>query len=252
MRTVQEPPRSVAPKNFPRASTWPCTRCPPSRVTGVTERSRFTGMPGPKLPSVDRSNVSRDTSAANELLFTSSAVRQTPLTAIESPSWMSSVTRRASITTRALSPRCLMLLTRPSSSMIPVNIVEFQIVNSQRRNFVIKTMNKIRSPKTAGPSENTSIQIGSNWNEHLNDLTVFISLSLPSATLLLNGRHHLLKDFIDRQSGRVNNDRIVSNLQWRIGARGIPSIPFSHVGESFFKANTRVLSPFLIEPSFRP
>src|SRR6266542_4209554 len=124
MRTVQEPPRSVAPKNFPRASTWPCTRCPPSRVTGVTERSRFTGMPGPKLPSVDRSKVSRDTSAANELLFTSSAVRQTPLTAIESPSWMSSVT------TRALSPRCLMLLTRPSSSMIPVNIVEFQIVDS--------------------------------------------------------------------------------------------------------------------------
>src|SRR6266542_3783727 len=73
---------------------------------------------------------SRDRSAANELLFTESAVRQTPLTAIESPSWMSWVTRRASITTRALSPRCSTLLTCPSSSMIPVNIFEFQIVDS--------------------------------------------------------------------------------------------------------------------------
>ena len=41
---------------------------------------------GSSLPSVDRSMVSRETSAAKESRFSSSAVRQTPLTAIESPS----------------------------------------------------------------------------------------------------------------------------------------------------------------------
>ena len=59
----------------------------------MTERSRFTGAPGCSRPSVERLRVSRETSAAKESLLTSSAVRQTPLTAIESPSWMSSVTR---------------------------------------------------------------------------------------------------------------------------------------------------------------
>jgi hypothetical protein len=52
----------------------------------------------------------------------SSAVRQTPLTEIESPCFVSSVTVRASITMRAFSPFGSTLLTLPSSSMIPVNI----------------------------------------------------------------------------------------------------------------------------------
>src|SRR3989475_13097085 len=97
---------------------------PPSRVAGVTARSRFTGEPDFKFPRVERESVSFETSAANESDFTSSAVRQTPLTAIESPSLDPSVTVRASITMRASSPRFSISRTRPSSSMIPVNIRE--------------------------------------------------------------------------------------------------------------------------------
>src|SRR4029077_6024406 len=87
-----------------------------------TARSRFTGDPGRKRPRVERSSVSFEQSAANESCRQSSAVRQTPLTASESPSFDPSVTVRASITMRAPSPRRSMLRTRPSSSMMPVNI----------------------------------------------------------------------------------------------------------------------------------
>src|SRR6266404_614961 len=97
---------------------------PPSRVVGVTARSRFTGEPGLRFPRVERNKVSFETSAANECDFTSSAVRQTPLTAIESPLLEPSVTVRASITMRASSPRFSISRTCPSSSMIPVNISE--------------------------------------------------------------------------------------------------------------------------------
>src|SRR6266852_4745706 len=82
MRNVQDSPWLLELRNFPRASTWPCTIWPPSRVTGVTERSRFTGEPECKLPSVERKSVSLERSAANESGCTSSAVRHTPLTAI--------------------------------------------------------------------------------------------------------------------------------------------------------------------------
>src|SRR2546427_1413323 len=98
--------------------------CPPRRVVGVTALSRLTGNPGFKFPSVDRNNVSFETSAAKDSGFTSSAVRHTPLTAIESPSLDPSVTVRASISMRASSPRFSTFRTRPSSSMIPVNISE--------------------------------------------------------------------------------------------------------------------------------
>src|ERR1051325_9547416 len=90
---------------------------------GVTARSRFTGEPSFKLPSVDRKSVSFETSAVKESGFTSSAVRHTPLTEIESPSCDPSVTVRASMTMRASSPRFSIARMRPSSSMIPVNIV---------------------------------------------------------------------------------------------------------------------------------
>src|SRR6266852_3353745 len=123
MRNVHDSPWLSEPRNFPRASTWPCTMCPPSRVAGVTARSRFTGEPARKLPSVERSKVSLETSAAKESGFTSSAVRHTPLTEIESPLFVPSMTVRASITMRASSPRFSTWRTRPSSSMIPVNIV---------------------------------------------------------------------------------------------------------------------------------
>ena len=72
--------------------------------------------------TAERKRVSFETSAANESGFTSSAVRQTPLTEIESPFWASSVTVRAAITMRASLPRGSTVRTLPSSSMIPVNI----------------------------------------------------------------------------------------------------------------------------------
>src|SRR5215510_1274350 len=97
--------------------------CPPNRVAGVTARSRFTGDPSCKPPSVDLKRVSFETSAVNESGLTSSAVRHTPFTAIESPLFDPSVAMRASMIIRASSPRFCTARTRPSSSIIPVNII---------------------------------------------------------------------------------------------------------------------------------
>src|SRR4051794_19544838 len=40
----------VRSSTVPVPSTWPCTRCPPSRACKVTGRSRFTGLPASRAP----------------------------------------------------------------------------------------------------------------------------------------------------------------------------------------------------------
>ena len=43
-------PSSSTRVTWPTPSTCPCTRCPPSRATSVTGRSRFTGSPRSEVP----------------------------------------------------------------------------------------------------------------------------------------------------------------------------------------------------------
>src|SRR5687768_13125894 len=94
---------------------------PPRRVEGVTARSRLTRDPGARLPRVVRSSVSCETSAENPSAPTSRAVRQTPLTAMESPSAVPAAVTVAPILTREPPPVSTADRIVPSSSIIPVN-----------------------------------------------------------------------------------------------------------------------------------
>src|SRR6476619_4882671 len=97
--------------------------CPPRRVTGVTARSRLTGEPTVSVPSVERSRVSGDRSAEKELGDVFNAVRQTPFTEIESPSFVSAATSEHAIFNRMPCSSFSSEAMRPSPSIIPVNIV---------------------------------------------------------------------------------------------------------------------------------
>src|SRR3954466_6093529 len=70
----------------PRPSTCPWTTWPPRRSAARSGSSRFTRAPGAASPSDERRSVSCITSAANPSASAPTAVRQTPLTATESPS----------------------------------------------------------------------------------------------------------------------------------------------------------------------
>src|SRR5215467_7183873 len=115
----------------------------------------------------------------------SSAVRQTPLTAIESPCFVPSVTVSALITMRAFSPRSSTLRTLPRSSMIPVNIFQ-----------------------------------------------------------------HTSQNLLNREAGRVDHDRVVSRSQRRIGARGVTSIAFAHLGECLLERDACILQGVFLETPF--
>src|SRR5690606_14067081 len=118
-RTVSQSCPLTRESTVPTPSTWPWTRWPPRRVARVAARSRFTGSPGRRVPKVLRSKVSRITSAVNvPSAPTVVAVRQTPLTAIESPKVRSAATRgRRTVITFPCRPA-----SSPSSSTRPVNI----------------------------------------------------------------------------------------------------------------------------------
>src|SRR5579862_6308534 len=104
----------------PVASTWPWTRWPPSRSDKRTDCSRLTGDPAVSVPRLDRFRVSPMTSAVNVPSRMPVTVRQTPLTAIDSPGETPSVEPR--MVSRAASFRCSIPATSPSSATIPVNI----------------------------------------------------------------------------------------------------------------------------------
>ena len=71
----------------PTPSTWPCTMWPPRRSAARSGSSRFTARAGARSPpSGERRSVSCMTSAPKRSPSTAVAVRQTPLTATESPS----------------------------------------------------------------------------------------------------------------------------------------------------------------------
>src|SRR5262249_38886507 len=105
----------------PVASTCPCTKCPPTRESARIGRSRFTDLPGFSEPSADTRIVSGAISRFTASLSAETTVRQTPLTARESPgvsSPASGVCRRR----RKPDGVGFISATSPIRSISPVNI----------------------------------------------------------------------------------------------------------------------------------
>src|SRR3954470_11513702 len=126
MRTTSQCSPGVRLRTEPTPSTWPCIRWPPRRVCGVTARSRLTGCPAAASARLLRRSVSAMTSVLQTPSDTPVTVRQTPLTAMESPSATSSSTRCARIfrtAATACPPAicCSRTTTVPTSSTMPVN-----------------------------------------------------------------------------------------------------------------------------------
>ena len=108
----------------PRPSTWPLTRWPPMRVEGVIAFSRFTRLPTLICLSEVSDRVSPDTSALKVSPPSRAVtVRQTPLTAMESPSLTSPKSSSALWMRSVTSPLAgVSAATRPWASMMPVNM----------------------------------------------------------------------------------------------------------------------------------
>src|SRR3954466_10528615 len=104
----------------PRPSTCPWTTWPPRRSAARSGSSRFTRAPGAASPSDERRSVSCITSAPKPSASTPTAVRQTPLTATESPSRRSpaSADRTRSRTPSSVASRAT---TVPRSAIRPLN-----------------------------------------------------------------------------------------------------------------------------------
>src|SRR6267378_486041 len=110
-------------RNSPVPSTCPCTMCPPKRPSARRGSSRFTRAPSCMRENDVRFQVSSARSNVTEFAVISTAVRQTPLTAIESP-FFSSFARCEAETVRRRVPRCSRIrVTLATSSTMPVNIM---------------------------------------------------------------------------------------------------------------------------------
>src|SRR5689334_1198128 len=121
MRTRLAKPSTVTSSTVPVPSTWPCTKWPPSRSSARSGSSRLTGLPASRGPSEERRRVSAITSARKAPSAMVTAVRQTPLTAIESPSDSSSASA-VSISIREPAGSFSSERTLPRSWTRPVNI----------------------------------------------------------------------------------------------------------------------------------
>src|SRR5262249_51904234 len=125
-------PSAARARTSPTPSTWPCTRCPPSRSESRSERSRLTGVPARQSPSVVTRSVSGTASTAKRRGSTASAVRQQPEQSMLSPIAASSSTRAAAIQNRLPWGRSSTASTRPSSSTSPVNMSVLEIHDDAR------------------------------------------------------------------------------------------------------------------------
>src|SRR6266498_1945129 len=117
MRTTREFPSWLTDSTVPVPSTCPCITWPPRRSPARSGSSRLTSSPSASGSSDVLRSVSGITSAANDPLLRSTAVRQTPLTAIESPGASSAASAVSTSSLPALSAR-----TTPLSATSPVNI----------------------------------------------------------------------------------------------------------------------------------
>ena len=97
--------RSRTAATVPVPSTCPCTMWPPRRASARSASSRFTAEPTSSSPSEERRSVSCITSAAKLPSAIAVAVRQTPLTATESPSATSAARRVRDAQPRAVAGR---------------------------------------------------------------------------------------------------------------------------------------------------
>ena len=94
-------PRSTETTS-PTPSTWPWTMWPPSRSEACIASSRLTRPPASRPPSAVTSSVWFIASVSKPSASASVAVRQTPLTATESPSAISRAERGRDAQPRAL------------------------------------------------------------------------------------------------------------------------------------------------------
>src|ERR1051325_136382 len=125
--TRRPSPSAATARTSPTPSTWPCTRCPPSRSASRSERSRLTGVPSRQSPSVVRRSVSGTASTAKRPLSTATAVRQQPEQLMLSPTFASAKTSPAAIQSRRPSGRSSACATRRFSSMSPVTPSALQV-----------------------------------------------------------------------------------------------------------------------------
>src|SRR5215208_5283490 len=116
MRTTLDLPSSRTDSTVAVPSTWPCMTCPPRRSPARSGSSRFTSSPSPSGSSDVRLSVSGITSASNEPFVRPTAVRQMPLTAIESPSRSSAASGVSTVRRPPSSAR-----TTPFPATSPVN-----------------------------------------------------------------------------------------------------------------------------------
>src|SRR5919202_2516465 len=121
MVTTRAKPSSRTAATEPSPSTWPWTTWPPRRSSTRSGSSRFTRAPGRTSRSDERRSVSCITSAPKPPPPGPTAVRQTPLTATESPSRSSSAN---DVETRSRTPSSVAstATTVPRSATSPVNM----------------------------------------------------------------------------------------------------------------------------------
>ena len=115
----------------PVASTWPCTKWPPSRASARIGRSRFTSAPRRSAPSAVTRAVSGEMSAWTRSTQLATAVRHTPLTARLSPGGDLGRDRRGQTQAEAGGVGFISA-TSPMASIRPVNIGFGQHIGPQR------------------------------------------------------------------------------------------------------------------------
>src|SRR4051794_12763913 len=146
---MREKPSSRISRIVPSPSTWPCTTCPPSRSEARSGSSRFTGAPSPSPASEERRSVSCITSALKRPSAIAVAVRQTPLTATESPS---PISRASAVATASRTPSGVASTpqTVPLSATRPVNIRRSPLAHAGRDEDVVGDVQALQRERAGG------------------------------------------------------------------------------------------------------
>src|SRR6266850_4628939 len=127
---------------WPMPSTWPCTKCPPRRLSARSGRSRLTAAPCCSEPSVVTRTVSGPTSAWTSPRSERMTVRQTPFTARLSPDDNSPA---SDVAIRSRTPPAVGLrsTSSPTASTRPVNISFNQRIGTEPQFAAIDELRRI-------------------------------------------------------------------------------------------------------------
>ena len=106
----------------PTPSTWPETKWPPMRSLNFMARSRFTGVPEDREPSVVTVRVSGETSTEKSLSVLATTVKQAPFTLMLAPIVRSPSTVEAMMLSRVPAIPFDRVVTAPISSTMPLNM----------------------------------------------------------------------------------------------------------------------------------